>query len=404
MRAADVKPIAIWDQRGIREWKAAEAKKRLSLRALAFARRNHEIERQARLTTLRSLLTEFQSFPADVQGAIRNFWKETLWKRYGPILIPSYPPPEEVGGIADGDPKIGNFIEKVDNVLESFEVNYRAPRGARKTRDESEEIDEALKHVRDLEVWTGESAEAGSIERGRYRAERLGKGRTGVAESDQDDTANGKKEEMSVIDQKLQEMLPDDAWGETPTQMVLTQEEGAVIDALLGVEPEIQLVEVFEGAGDYVGRRGEHLEEVMMPASPLAASTESPAEATTSKSDPKSASAGKVGDAPKEVPDAPMESRRKPLASIAESLATLDTLIDRAPVVHEIYARQLALPTKEDHEDCRELLIKLGVPVLTATIPYEAEGLASSLAKNGLVDFVGTEDSDVLGYEVSRCF
>lgn len=387
MRAADVKPIAIWDQRGIREWKAAEAKKRLSLRALAFARRNHETERQARLTALRSLLTEFQSFPADVQGAIRNFWKETLWKRYGPILIPSYPSPEEVGGIADSDPKIGNFIERVDNVLESFEVNYRAPRGARKTRDESEEIDEALKHVRDLEVWTGESAEAGSIERGRYRAERLGKGRTGVAESDQDDEATGKKEEMSVIDQKLQEMLPDDAWGETPTQMVLTQEEGAVIDALLGVEPEIQLVEVVEGAGDYVGRRGEHLEEVMMPARPLAASTESPA-----------------GDASKEIPEAPMELRRKPLASIAEGLATLDTLIDRAPVVHEIYARQLALPTKEDHEDCRELLIKLGVPVLTATIPYEAEGLASSLAKNGLVDFVGTEDSDVLGYEVSRCF
>jgi hypothetical protein len=43
----------------------------------------------------------------------------------------------------------------------------------------------------------------------------------------------------------------------------------------------------------------------------------------------------------------------------------------------------------------------MGVPVLEAKIPFEAEGLAASLALSGLADYVGTEDSDVLAYKVS---
>ena len=78
----------------------------------------------------------------------------------------------------------------------------------------------------------------------------------------------------------------------------------------------------------------------------------------------------------------------------------LDAVISRSPEVKDIYDRALSQPTKIDHDDCKELLVKMGVPVLEAIAPYEAEGLASSLAKAGLVDFVGTEDSDVLAYEV----
>jgi len=397
MRAADVKPIAIWDQRGVREWKAAEAKKRLAMRALAFARRNHETERQNRLTTLHSLLTEYQSFPSDVQGAIRAFWKETSWMRYGPTLIPHYPPMEGIEGVLDDDTRASDFLERFDQVLASFESNYRALRPGRKTQDESEEIDEALKHVRDLEVWTGESAEAGSIERQRSRTERLGRGRMG-GRGEEEGESEAKKEDLSVIDQKLQEMLPDDAWGETPTQTIMTQEEGAIIDSLLGVLPERILVEVEEGAGDYIGRRGEVLEEEVL--SPkmlegvLGTSKERNVQMQSVNDEPHVASSDIPRPGTPTIKDAPQ-------TSIEEGISSLNTLMDRAPGVHEIYARQLALPTKQDHEDCRELLVKLGVPVLTAMIPYEAEGLASSLAKAGKVDFVGTEDSDVLGYEVS---
>jgi hypothetical protein len=43
----------------------------------------------------------------------------------------------------------------------------------------------------------------------------------------------------------------------------------------------------------------------------------------------------------------------------------------------------------------------MGVPVIEAEPPFEAEGVASALAKRGLVDYVGTEDSDVIAYDVS---
>ena len=82
-------------------------------------------------------------------------------------------------------------------------------------------------------------------------------------------------------------------------------------------------------------------------------------------------------------------------------MARLDELIARNPEVREIYNRALSLPKTSDHDDCKELLVKMGVPVLEAAVPFEAEGLAASLARAGLVDFVATEDSDVLAYEVS---
>lgn len=84
------------------------------------------------------------------------------------------------------------------------------------------------------------------------------------------------------------------------------------------------------------------------------------------------------------------------------SLERLDRIIDAAPEIRERYAKALKLPSKDDHDNCKELLLKMGVPVLLAPVPYEAEGMAASMARQGLVDFVGTEDSDVLGYEVSR--
>lgn len=88
-------------------------------------------------------------------------------------------------------------------------------------------------------------------------------------------------------------------------------------------------------------------------------------------------------------------------STLADPLERLDTLLATAPSVKQIYDRALSQPGPHDHDACKDLLRLMGVPVLDAPIPYEAEGLAASLAKAGIVDYVGTEDSDVIAYEVS---
>lgn len=79
----------------------------------------------------------------------------------------------------------------------------------------------------------------------------------------------------------------------------------------------------------------------------------------------------------------------------------LDGMIKRAATVRETYVGSLNVPQEKDHAACRELLRVMGVPIVIANIPYEAEGLASALVQRGQADFVGSEDSDVVVYGVS---
>lgn len=79
----------------------------------------------------------------------------------------------------------------------------------------------------------------------------------------------------------------------------------------------------------------------------------------------------------------------------------LDEMIKRASTVRETYVGSLNKPQEKDHAACRELLRVMGVPIVIANIPYEAEGLASALVQRGQADFVGSEDSDVVVYGVS---
>jgi len=145
------------------------------------------------------------------------------------------------------------------------------------------------------------------------------------------------EEETSVLDEALEQVVPEEAFRESKAQKELTEEEGRIINRFLGTSPFDQT-------------KGE-MEEIFTP------------------------------------------DQRPPMARLEE-------LIEATPDVRAIYQRALNMPSPSDHDACRELVIKMGVPVLEARIPYEAEGLAASLANAGLVDFVGTEDSDVLAYEV----
>jgi flap endonuclease-1 len=143
------------------------------------------------------------------------------------------------------------------------------------------------------------------------------------------------EEETSILDEALEQVVPEEAFRESKRQRSLTEEEGRIVQELLGGRP------------------------------------------------------------------APLAHEGEEAAETKEPLGRLDDLIQASPEVKATYQRALNMPTPSDHDACRELVMKMGVPVIEAKIPYEAEGLAASLAIAGLVDFVGSEDSDVIAYEVS---
>ncbi len=82
--------------------------------------------------------------------------------------------------------------------------------------------------------------------------------------------------------------------------------------------------------------------------------------------------------------------------SVHESL--LDVFMQEGIKIAKTHDRAMSLPSREDHEEVREFYVPWAYPVVIAQIPFEAEGIASHMAKAGLIDYVATEDSDVLAY------
>lgn len=146
-------------------------------------------------------------------------------------------------------------------------------------------------------------------------------------------------EETSVLDEALEQVVPEEAFTESKRQKELTEEEGRIINSFLARQ-------------DVAVDSASEVEEIYTP-------------------------------------------------DQTPPMTRLEGLIESTPEMKAVYQRALNMPTSSDHDACRDLVIKMGVPVLEARIPYEAEGLAASLANAGLVDFVGTEDSDVIAYGVS---
>ena len=312
-----------------------------------MARRNHEEERADRLAQLRQAFGEFEEMSEVEKSIARSYWDTTDTKAAPPdpwstVQRSSQPTIQEeasvplqtpssalklaVGSTATASEltsslpvhtaediigKVASFVSNVAELVDNHRLSAR-PAVTPPPKQVTEEVNEAIDHVRELEDFSAD----------------LETQLTPVED-----------EEESLIDEKLQEIVPTDLFTESPRQTALTMEEGKVIEAFLH------------------------------PAETLATLTSDEDEI-------------EVG------PPSPT--------------AQLDDIISRSPEVMNTYAQALSLPTTNDHNDCKELLVKMGVPVMEAIAPYEAEGLASSLAKAGLVDFVGTEDSDVLAYEV--CF
>nr|XP_018264787.1 uncharacterized protein I303_02966 [Kwoniella dejecticola CBS 10117]OBR86945.1 hypothetical protein I303_02966 [Kwoniella dejecticola CBS 10117] len=395
MRAFGVQPIAIWDERGTREWKAPEALKRLTTRANHLARKNHENDRLVRLESLREVFKEFEAMPSEEKDIIRAHWETTRFmfmrpeetttsewdveesdatspsskkttpskstftqtseteaepKTQTPTPLPTPPPtpplPLGVAGpskaaqltstLSEADSevidRVVGMIDSLAPLIHEYRESQRGGSGAKK----------------DEEACLTFGMEGGIVEMEEEIREWISTKKTttptttavtaqgsdsGTQEADKD-----REEKLEELDSALERLLPLTRISETPRQMALSREEGRIISDILSTPP-----------------------------SPPFKSTREEAPSTLHEADP---------------------------------MQRLDVLIKYdLPNVKSIYERALDIPSAAEHEDCKALLKVMGVPVLEAKIPYEAEGLAAALAKAGLVDYVATEDSDVLAYD-----
>jgi flap endonuclease-1 len=378
-----------------------QTRKRTLTRANNIARRAHELDRADRLGALRAAFRELDSLPFEEQEVVRQHWattrfvspegatevtESTVRKAAERIVVPPLVD-ERVGvtegsdqGVASGQgvqtvPKpepatyttqtshashtiglsVGRTIVRVlrsIDVLTALVARYRASNVTREWGvPESPEVSQAIEYVRELEDLT-EQVEAESSTTGRAVTE------AGEAH-EREEGAVSARAARDFVDERIEEVMPETV-AESRRQNALTMEEGEIIDAFLTPRP-----------GPEVG--------------------EEQTQARTSPAE--SALPDKVL-----VEDDILEVWTPPTDT---PLHRLDDLISRLPDVLATYDRPLNIPSQRDHADCRELLVKMGVPVIEAEPPFEAEGVASALANRGLVDYVGTEDSDVIAYDVS---
>ncbi|CAE6518599.1 unnamed protein product [Rhizoctonia solani] len=80
---------------------------------------------------------------------------------------------------------------------------------------------------------------------------------------------------------------------------------------------------------------------------------------------------------------------------ISERSAKLE---EQSGLMAASFARRANPPTPLTYAESRLILEAMGIPCVQSSLPYEAEALACSLVLNGLADFVGSEDTDVLMY------
>lgn len=365
-----------------------QTRKRTLTRATNIARRAHEVDRADRLGALRAAFRELEALPFEEQEVVRQHWATTRFvspegqtevtestvreaaertvvpplvdervgvtggsvqgvaSAQGVQTVPKPEPATHTIGLSVGR-TIVRVLRSID-VLTALVARYRASNVTREWGvPESPEVSQVMEYVRELED-LAEEVEAESSTTGRVVP--------GEGEAQEQSDAVSARE---FVDERIEEVMPETV-PESRRQNALTMEEGEIIDAFLTPRSEPEA--------------GEELAPARMP----------PAESSLPSNI-------LVEDDILEVLTPPTDT----------PLHRLDDLISRLPEVLATYDRALHMPSQRDHADCRELLLKMGVPVIEAEPPFEAEGVASALAKRGLVDYVGTEDSDVIAYDVS---
>jgi flap endonuclease-1 len=94
---------------------------------------------------------------------------------------------------------------------------------------------------------------------------------------------------------------------------------------------------------------------------------------------------------PPDIKNKTIENRKQIRKKALEKLETATTELDKIK-----YLKRSSTISKEQWDQCKELLIMMGIPFINA--PEEADSQCAWLAKMGLVDGVLTEDMDILTF------
>ncbi|KAK4686074.1 hypothetical protein P7C73_g4053, partial [Tremellales sp. Uapishka_1] len=385
MKAYGVKPMAIWDERGVRDWKAPEvsmfaseesphsvdetqAKKRLATRGLNLMRRKHEEERGIRLKSLRKVFRKMGCLPEEEQKLVRQTWERTRFfpeSEESPDDETPTPPP-----LLCPEPKLPATKALMDELSALVTGYRRMNKPFERAKAPAVVPDTMVEDVLASDLQSSRPETAVTVEPTllddsmtllAMRLSYLLHSVSPVPEEVVD--ARMVPHEGLEIDKKLEQSLGEDDYTESPRQMELTRKEGEIINSFLSFPSSTRSTP----------------SESTLPSAPSA---------NISRLPPTGPSPGRYSIFD-DIPSPPPYT----------TLERLGILIDEAPAVYQIYERALSVPTMRDHEDCKELLSRMGIPILEAKIPFEAEGLASALALSGLVDYVGSEDSDVVAYQ-----
>lgn len=414
------------------------------LRGLNYARKTHEEKREERLVSLRDALEMMERLEPEEQGAVRDHLvrlgtmktlagdvaqaASTISSKDGPAKGEGWksaparstiPPSIDTAGDAESvsshtaaaTPSPGataapdelDSLERIANMVDTLTEHVTSYRESLQTPEISlfptqTVLEEALERVKELEdlyesldeedvrmrpapktgvspsttsapvtsqtSLTSPGSSAGVVEVD-FASEVEAETSSAEAMHEAQRLERERERDQEWLAEKMSEIMPPSLFSETRRQAAMSIEEGRILEASLGV--------------------------CMSLPSP------SPSPSPSAPTPPPTAV---ITSAKAKVPNARTTAHSQPddlnpLSGI-DPLRRLDDLIEAVPGTKAIYERALGQPSKHTYIDCQDLLHRMGVPVVLADAPYEAEGLATALTKAGLADWVASEDSDVI--------
>lgn len=380
MRAAGMQPIVVYDVQGTRHWKAKEQARREAKRSLSLSRSLHEARRQTRLQQIIEGVRE--AMERMEIGSDSNRLEATGPEREGAAKADGSRP-EEVDEGQQTAEQPNKFNE--DDIQEAAGQKLQTASSIEHP-DSATPSEKAASPVdRPDDTRTPERAASPAeiaIDRSKTvtSAEEAHDIRPSGSSQPATGTTNAKIESLSAVLASLQEQLASES--RPPQRKALRSKLQAAADVVTGREA---------AASDLDAELIEEDESFeVQPIEPSSDYTETPRQVKLTVDEGvmlEDALRGLSVDAE----DLPGELGRLHMSALG--------LAAFAQSVAITYDTSLSTPSAEDHRQTRELLEVMGVPLLEAEPPYEAEGVASAMAAAGLVDYVGTEDTDVLAYQ-----
>jgi flap endonuclease-1 len=367
MKRASVKPIAIFDEPGPREWKAREHVRRQHQRSLHLARSLLEDARRERLGKIEAVLHESRRLLQKDQLPV-------LWNDAGVGMEFEFDVEKELLNLEDAqvvsspgdlnlDLDLDVDLDPGKKILQAALMLLRDCRassrpGEKHTNRSNYQFlkDRFLKEDSEAEAEVTDSLEG-----------EVGRGDTKIGDAGKLDVDNNDPDDGLVVIENGLERISLAAPSAGPNEQTLDE-------ALVGQEEDDVDVEdiatvVVEPSHDFT----ESIRQTALTANENYLLSDIIKTLTTASPTPTQ-------------------------MTFIEYQQELRNLQDRAGEVARTYERSHAKPTAQDIEEARELLQVMGVPIVQAPSPYEAEGLAAAMVLGGMADYAGTEDSDVLVY------